>query len=106
MVPLFQNGCLLVCHTQYFDSLYWGWLLGPIRQVCVLFDAAFRLIKMNGFTSLWAVFQSCQDDGRVIMKGCVQWNSVSPSMEIEQGATKSAGQAVLNHRSRQKSVFA
>ena len=38
-------------------------------------------LKMDGwmtsnFTSFSAVFQSYEDDGRLIMKGCVQWNSV------------------------------
>ena len=28
------------------------------------------------FTSFSTVFQSYQDDGRLIMKGCVQWNSI------------------------------
>ena len=28
------------------------------------------------FTSFSTVFQSTQDDGRTIMKGCVQWNAV------------------------------
>ena len=28
------------------------------------------------FTSFSTVFQSYQDDGRLKMKGCVQWNSV------------------------------
>ena len=28
------------------------------------------------FTSFSTVFQSYQDDGRLIMKGCVQWSSV------------------------------
>ena len=28
------------------------------------------------FTSFSTVFQSYQDDGRMIMKGCVQWNPV------------------------------
>ena len=28
------------------------------------------------FTSFSTVFQSYQDDGQMIMKGCVQWNSV------------------------------
>ena len=27
-----------------------------------------------GFTFFSTVFQSYQDDGRLIMKGCVQWN--------------------------------
>ena len=39
------------------------------------------LIWMDGwmtcdFTSFSTVFQSYQDDGRLIMKGCVQWNSI------------------------------
>ena len=29
---------------------------------------------MSGFTSLLIVFQSSQDDGRMIVKGCMQWN--------------------------------
>ena len=33
------------------------------------------------FTSLSTVFQSYQDDGRMIMKGCVQWNPVYGSSE-------------------------
>ena len=28
------------------------------------------------FTSFLTVFQSYQDDVRMIMKGCVQWNSI------------------------------
>ena len=49
------------------------------------------------FTSFSTVFQSYQDDGRVIMKGCVQckpghcWKEL-PSVEIEPGTTKSVGQ--------------
>ena len=38
-------------------------------------------LAMNGwiiyqFTSLSTVFQSCQDDGRVMVKGFVQWDLV------------------------------
>ena len=29
---------------------------------------------MSGFTSLLTVFQSSQDDGRMILKGCMQWD--------------------------------
>ena len=29
-----------------------------------------------GFTSFSTVFQSYQDNGRVIIKGCMQWNPV------------------------------
>ena len=32
--------------------------------------------KMTGFYVLLTVFQSYHDDGRMIMKGCVHWNSV------------------------------
>ena len=32
------------------------------------------------FTSFSTVFQSYQEDGWVIMKGCVQWNSVNPKV--------------------------
>ena len=28
------------------------------------------------FTSFSTVFQSCQDNGMLIMKGCVQWNTI------------------------------
>ena len=33
------------------------------------------------FTSFLTVFQSYQDGGRLIMKGCVQWNSVTRVIE-------------------------
>ena len=41
----------------------------------------YRALWMDGwmtcdFTSFSTVFQSYQDDGQMIMKGCVQWNSV------------------------------
>ena len=47
-------------------------------------SASWNLISMRGldgwltcdFTSFPIVFQSYQDDGRLIMKGCVQWKSV------------------------------
>ena len=42
------------------------------------------------FTSFSTVFQSYQDDGRIIMKGCVQCNpftveKISPRARIEPG---------------------
>ena len=35
------------------------------------------------FTSFLTVFQSYQDDGQMIMKGCVQW---SPVYSLERGS--------------------
>ena len=29
------------------------------------------------FTSFSTVFQACQDDGWMLMKGCAQWNPVN-----------------------------
>ena len=37
---------------------------------------------MCDFTSFSIVFQSYQDDGRLIMKGCVQWNVVYSSEDF------------------------
>ena len=53
--------------------------------------------KINGWmdgkmiydlTSFSTVFQSYQDDGRMIMKGCVHWNSVygREDLAFEQGS--------------------
>ena len=49
------------------------------------------------FTSILTVFQSYQDDGRMIMKGCVQWTpftleKISPRAGIEPGTARSLGQ--------------
>ena len=46
------------------------------------------------FTSFSTVFQSYQDDERLIMKGCVQWNPVtaekiSPQAGIELATARS-----------------
>ena len=35
------------------------------------------------FTSFLTLFQSYQDDGQVIMKGCAQWNSVLYKTDLE-----------------------
>ena len=37
------------------------------------------------FTSFLTVFQSYQDDVWMVMKGCVQWNSVYGRVRIELG---------------------
>ena len=37
------------------------------------------------FTSFSTVFHSYQDDGRLIMKGCVPWNSVYGSEDFAVG---------------------
>ena len=66
--------------------------LYPVLTVTAAKAGSFRLIQRNGksfsaqlgtdgwmtcdFTSFSTVFQSYQDDVRMIMKGCVQWNSV------------------------------
>ena len=44
------------------------------------------------FTSFSTVFQSYQDDGRMIMKGCVQKGKISPQARIESGTARSVGQ--------------
>ena len=49
--------------------------------ICVLIWPQTSCLSPDGwmicdFTSLLTVFQSYQDDGWVIMKGCVQWNPV------------------------------
>ena len=52
-------------------------LLGFLQALQRLSDS-----RVNGwmetcdFTSVLTVFQSYQDDDRLIMKGCVQWNPV------------------------------
>ena len=52
------------------------------------------------FTSISTVFQSYQDDGRVIMKGCVQGNpftveKTSPRAGLELGTARSVGQRLI-----------
>ena len=51
------------------------------------------------FMSFLTVFRSYQDDGRMIMKGCVQWNPVydkkiSPRAGLELGTARSVGQCL------------
>ena len=53
------------------------------------------------FTPISTVFQSYQDDGRVIMKGCVQWNPftverTSRRAGLELGAARSVGQRLIH----------
>ena len=53
------------------------------------------------FTSFSTVFQSYQDDGRMIMKDCVQWNpftveKISPRAGIELGTARSVGQRLTD----------
>ena len=54
----------------------------PQSQNCLLgSDSTVSAHEMDGwmtcdFTFFLTVFQSYQDDVRMIMKGCVQWNSV------------------------------
>ena len=51
------------------------------------------------FISFTTVFQSYQDDERLIMKGCKQWNpftveKISPRAGLELGAARSVGQGL------------
>ena len=48
-----------------------------VKKECCCFASGYNE-GMDGcnFTSFSTVFQSYQDDGQVIMKGCVQWNPV------------------------------
>ena len=56
------------------------------------------------FMSISTVFQSYQDDGQVIMKGCVQWNPVyvrkdphlSPQAGLELTTARSVGQCLTH----------
>ena len=53
---------------------------------------------MDDFTSLSSVFHSYQDDERLIMKGCVQWNLFtveknSPRAGLEFWTARSTGSA-------------
>ena len=57
------------------------------------------------FTSFSTVFQSYQDDGWVIMKGCVQWQPVNilkrfpPSLGMEPRNTQAMRDTLLNNTS-------
>ena len=56
---------------------------------------------MCDFTSFSTVFQSYQDDGRMIMKGCVQWNTytvekISPRAGLELATARSVGQPLAH----------
>ena len=53
------------------------------------------------FTSFSTVFRSYQDDERLIMKGCVQWNpvygeKVSPRAGLELATVRSLGQRLTH----------
>ena len=53
------------------------------------------------FMSLSIVFQSYQDDGQVIMKGCVQWNlfiveTILPQAGLELGTPRSEKNSALH----------
>ena len=53
------------------------------------------------FTSFSAVFQSYHDDGRMIMKGCVQWTpftveKISPRAGLELRTSRSVGQRLTH----------
>ena len=63
----------------------------------------------SAFTSFLTVFQSYRDDVRMIMKGCVQWNSVYgsedfTSSEDRSRSARSVGQR-LTHRATGAPLF-
>ena len=63
------------------------------HMICILRLTNFVLRMMNGwmicdFMSFLIVFQSYQDDGGVIMKGCVQWNSFTVEKISPQGGAR------------------
>ena len=51
-------------------------LAGHLRNL-LLMDGCMDGWMTSDFTSFLSVFQSYQDDVWMIMKGCVQWNSVN-----------------------------
>ena len=53
------------------------------------------------FTAISTVFQSYQEDERIIMKGCVQWNpftveKTSPRAGLELGTARSIGRRLTH----------
>ena len=60
------------------------WILRPFNPISLGYNFGLSecsRVKMDGrvtcdFTSFSTVFQSYQEDGRLIMKGCVQWNPI------------------------------
>ena len=72
----------------YVLAIFWQHISGinlSSLTRCMMDDLAdfmsFSTVWMDGwmtcdFTSFSTVFQSYQDDERLIMKGCVQWSSV------------------------------
>ena len=76
--------CLI--HGQLFPDKYLlpvpaCWFITPSVVVSHVLGQLVSFQRMDGwmtcdFTSFSTVFQSYQDDGRMIMKRCVQWSSV------------------------------
>ena len=78
-----RNGCNEGSqHGFYFSEVV---LMMGLKTLC-FYNVIWKIIPVTpsildewmtcNFTSFSTVFQSCQDDGRLIMKGCVEWNSV------------------------------
>ena len=70
---------LLFCYMQSplispYDRIYCGQTIPglAILSTCSSYRLCWWMVC--SYTSLSTVVQSCQGDGRVIMKGCVQWN--------------------------------
>ena len=67
---VFQEQMTRLITKEYLELL--GMLWGTLRAKTSLQDGW----TTCNFTSFSTVFQSYQDIGRMIMKGCVQWNPV------------------------------
>ena len=77
--------------TKSYFEIYWSDLsdLSHVAAKLFLFCMVDGWMTCD-FTSFSTVFQSYQDDGQMIMKGCVQWNpfmveKISPSGGIDPG---------------------
>ena len=67
--PFYQKVIFLLTLNQFYILLW-------IDSKCLSFFYLMDGWVTCGFTSFSTVFQSYQDDGKLIMKDCVQWNSV------------------------------
>ena len=79
----------------------WSTLLKVFGIISAIFQKEEDGWMTCNFTSFSILFQSYQDDGRMIMKGCVHWNPVSvekisPRAGIELGTARLVGQRLTH----------